>query len=52
MENKLVAAEEEGERIGMDGEFGVSRCKLLYLEWKNNKVLLHIEQGTIYNFLV
>ena len=26
---------------GMDWEFGVSRCKLLYLEWIDNKVLLY-----------
>ena len=26
---------------GMDWEFGVSRCKLLHLEWINNKVLLY-----------
>ena len=26
---------------GMDWEFGVSRCKLLYIEWINNKVLLY-----------
>ena len=26
---------------GMDWEFGVSRCKLLYTEWINNKVLLY-----------
>ena len=25
----------------MDGEFGISRCKLIYLEWINNKVLLY-----------
>ena len=25
----------------MDWEFGVSRCKLLHLEWINNEVLLH-----------
>ena len=25
----------------MDLEFGVSRCKLLYREWINNKVLLN-----------
>ena len=24
-----------------DWEFGISRCKLLYTEWINNKVLLH-----------
>ena len=26
---------------GMDWEFGISRCKLLYIEWTNNKVLLY-----------
>ena len=29
-----------GGRGGMEWEFGVSRCKLLYIEWINNKVLL------------
>ena len=35
-----------GRGRGMDGEFGVSRCKLLYLEWISNGVLL-VTQGTI-----
>ena len=26
---------------GMDWEFEVSKCKLLYIEWINNKVLLY-----------
>ena len=26
---------------GMDWEFGISRGKLLYIEWINNKVLLY-----------
>ena len=26
---------------GMDWEFGISRCKLLYIEWIKNKVLLY-----------
>ena len=26
---------------GMDKKFGISRCKLLYTEWINNKVLLY-----------
>ena len=26
---------------GMEWEFGISRCKLLYIEWINNKVLLY-----------
>ena len=30
-----------GEEGGLDWEFGVSRCKLLYIEWINNKVLLY-----------
>ena len=25
----------------MDWEFGISRCKLSYIEWINNKVLLY-----------
>ena len=33
----------QGEGAGgeMEWEFGVSRCKLLYIEWINNKVLLY-----------
>ena len=26
---------------GMDGEFGVGRCELLYLEWLSSEVLLY-----------
>ena len=26
---------------GMDWEFGISRCKLVCIEWINSKVLLH-----------
>ena len=39
-ENRLVVAGLDGgqkERLG----FGISRCKLLYIEWINNKVLLY-----------
>ena len=25
----------------MNWEFGISRCKLLYIEWMDNKVLLY-----------
>ena len=28
---------------GMEWESGISRCKLLYIEWINNKVLLYWE---------
>ena len=31
----------EGDRGGMDWEFGISRCKLVYLEWINNNVLMY-----------
>ena len=38
MENRLVVAKGEERGSGMDGEFGVNRCKLLHLEWMNNEV--------------
>ena len=41
IEIRLVVAKWEGGRRGMDWEFGVVRCKLLHLEWTNNKVLLY-----------
>ena len=31
----------KGHRGGMEWEFGLSRCKLLYIEWINSKVLLY-----------
>ena len=37
--NKLLVA--KGERGGVEWEFGISRCKLLYTEWMINKVLLY-----------
>ena len=35
-----MVAKGKGEGSGMDGEFGVSRCKLFHLEWISNEVLL------------
>ena len=35
---------------GKDWEFGVSRCKQLYMRWINNKVLLH-SRGELYSAL-
>ena len=35
----------------MDQEFGMSRCKLLYAEWINNKVLLH-SKGNYIQYIV
>ena len=40
MENRLVVAKWAGGGSGMDWELGVSRYKLLRLEWINNVVLL------------
>ena len=39
IENRRAVA--KGQGGGMDLEFGISRCKLLYREWINNKVLLY-----------
>ena len=41
IENRSVVAKGEGVGGGMRWEVGVSRCKLLYIEWINNKVLLY-----------
>ena len=41
IENRPVVAKGEGGGGGMEWEFGVSRCKLLYIEWINNKVLMY-----------
>ena len=32
---------------GKDREFGISRCKLVYTEWVNNKVLLYSTENYI-----
>ena len=40
--NRLVVADRVGEGRGTEWEFGVSKCKLLHLEWIiNNEVLLY-----------
>ena len=38
---------EEGGGSGMDRGFGVSRCKLLHLEWISNEVLLYSTGNSI-----
>ena len=40
-ENRPVAAKRKGSRGGTDWEFGISRCKLLYIGWINSKILLY-----------
>ena len=46
-ENRLVVAKGVGNGGGMEREVGVSRCKLLYREWINNKVLLYSTENSI-----
>ena len=36
IENRFMVAKGEGGKSGMDWEFGVSRYKLLHLEWISN----------------
>ena len=40
LENRLVAAQGEEGWSGWDWELGVNRCKLLFLEWIYNDILL------------
>ena len=46
IENRLMVAKGEGVGGVMEWEFGVSRCKLLYIEWIN-KVLLYSTENYI-----
>ena len=48
IEIRLVGAKRVGGGRRMDWEFGVSRCKLLPLEWINSKVLLYSKGNYIY----
>ena len=47
IENRLVVAKGEGVGGRMEWEVEVSRCKLLYIEWINNKVLLYSTENYI-----
>jgi len=46
-ENRAVVAKGEGAGGQMEGKVGVSRCKFLYIEWINNKVLLYSTENYI-----
>ena len=46
----MVVAKGEGVGGGMEWEVGVSKCKLLYIEWINNKVLPYSTEN-IFNIL-
>ena len=41
-----------GDWGGMKWEVGVSRCKLLYIEWINNKVLLYSTENYIQYLMI
>ena len=43
-----MVAKGEGLGEGMECEFGVSRCKLLYIEWINSKVLQYSRELYLY----
>ena len=45
LENRLVLAKQAGS--GMDWELGVSRSKLLPLEWVSNEILLYSAGNSI-----
>ena len=42
-----MAAKGEGGGRGMEWEFGISRCKLVYIEWINSKVRLYSTENYI-----
>ena len=41
MVNRLMLAKGEVRMGRMDWEFGISRCKPVYTQWINNRVLLY-----------
>ena len=47
IDHRLMGAKGKGGGGGMKGEFWVSRSKLLYIEWINNKILLYITGNCI-----
>ena len=47
-----MVARGEGVEGGMEWEAGVSRCKLLYIEWINNKVLLYSTENYIQYLMI
>ena len=47
IENRVMVAKGEEREGGVDWEFGISTCKLLYTEWINTKVLLYSTENYI-----
>ena len=50
VENRVVVPKGGLREGGMDWEFGVSKYKLVHIQWTTNKVLL-IAQGMLFNIL-
>ena len=50
IEKRFLFVKEVGDGGRMGLEFGISRCKLLYTEWIDNKILL-CSTGTVFNIL-
>ena len=46
---RVVATEGEG---GVDWEFRIRRCKLVYIEWINNKDLLYNTENYIQHLVI
>ena len=42
----------QGGGSGMDWEFGMSRCKLLRLEWMRNEILLYSTRNCIQSLVM
>ena len=51
-QNNLVVAKGVREGRGVDWEFGISRYKLVYIEWISNKVLLPHSTGNYSHYPV
>ena len=45
VEEQTCGCQRGGGGSGMDWEFGVNRCKLLYLEWISDEILLYSSTG-------
>ena len=52
IENRLVFAKGEGVGGRMEWEAEVSRYKLLFIGWVNNKVLLHSTENSIQYIII
>ena len=48
----LQLPKDRKDRVGIDWEFGISRCKLLYVGWINNKRLLYSTRNCIHYFVI